>query len=70
MPGATTSGLIRPSSVGPRLEKAATCSALPALGSLFSGSAGNSKGQFSHQVKMSFWPPWAAQTALLVASQG
>ena len=39
MPGATTSGLMRPSLVGPRLLNAAICSALPALGSSLSGFA-------------------------------
>ncbi len=45
MPGATTSGLIRPSSVGPRGENAAICWVLPAERSVDTGAAGKSAGQ-------------------------
>ena len=40
VPGATTSGLIRPSAVGPRLENATTWSGLSAIGASLYGATG------------------------------
>ncbi|MCY1236303.1 hypothetical protein D9M72_489510 [compost metagenome] len=45
VPGATTSGLMRPSLVGPRLEKATIPSGLLACLSRLTGFAGKSPGQ-------------------------
>jgi hypothetical protein len=47
VPGATTSGLIRSSVVGPRLLKATTWSGRSAIGSLLIGLAGKSEGHHS-----------------------
>src|SRR4051794_31144803 len=50
VPGATTSGLIRRSRVGPRLEKATSPSGSSAWRSEFTGSAGKSDGQYAPYV--------------------
>ena len=50
MPGATRSGLMRRSSHGPRLLKAASASGLPEMLSLAIGAVGKSFGQAAPYV--------------------